>query len=93
MLNAAVEADDNLPYLKDYVQTNVKRFIGLLKKTIEKGQANMELRQNADAEEYATLIYSIVEGNILLAKTMNDPKYFKLASNRIKRIIEQELII
>ena len=93
MLNAAVEADDNLPYLKDYVRTNVKRFIGLLKKTIEKGQANMELRQNADAEEYATLIYSIVEGNILLAKTMNDPKYFKLASNRIKRIIEQELII
>ncbi|EJL69576.1 TetR family transcriptional regulator C-terminal domain-containing protein [Chryseobacterium populi] len=91
MLNASVEADDYLTFLREPVRRNVRRFIALLTSTIEKGQANKEFTQKANAEEYATLIYSIVEGNLLLAKTMNDPKYFQLAVNRIERIIEQEL--
>jgi len=93
MLNAAVEADDHSPYLRESVRKNVKRFINLIKNTIEKGQANGEITKNADAEEYASMIFSIVEGNIFLAKAMNEPKYFQLATDRIKRIIEQELIM
>ncbi|MDR1504500.1 MAG: TetR/AcrR family transcriptional regulator, partial [Prevotella sp.] len=91
MLNAAVEADDHLSYLREYVRRNMKRFIGLLKSTIEQGQRNNEFAEKVDAEEYAAIIYSIVEGNILLAKIMDDPKYFQIAVDRIKRIVDQEL--
>lgn len=93
MLNAAVEADDYLSFLRESVRRNVKHFIALLTSTIQKGQANKEFTQNANAEEYATLIFTIMEGNILLAKTMNDPKYFQLSANRIKYIVEQELVV
>jgi len=91
MLNAAVEADDSLDYLRENVRRSVKRFIDLLTSTIEKGKSANEFSKDVNAEEYATLIFSIVEGNILLAKTMNDPKYFQLAVNRIKKIVETEL--
>lgn len=91
LMNAAVEADDHLHYLRDSVRKSMKRFIKTLQQTIEQGQANNEFDTKADADEYAALIFSIMEGNILLAKIMNDKKYFLTAADRIKRIIEQEL--
>ena len=92
VMNTAIEADDHLHYMKDSVRKNMKRFIKLLTTTIEQGQANNEFKANADAEEYAAFIYSVIEGNILLAKTMNTPKYFHIATKHIKQTIEQELM-
>ncbi|MGE8512822.1 MAG: TetR/AcrR family transcriptional regulator [Chryseobacterium culicis] len=91
MLNAAVEADDNLFFLREYVRRSFKNFIELLTATIEKGQTNGEFKKEVNAEEYAALIHSIVEGNILLSKIMNEPKYLHLAAARIRHIVEQEL--
>lgn len=91
MLNAAIEADDYLEYLRGSVRKNIKRFIKSLQSTIEQGQANNEFKAKINTEEYASLIYSIVEGNILLAKIMKDTKYFRIATSHIKYIIEQEL--
>lgn len=92
MLNAAVEADDHLHFLKEHVRASFKKFIDLLDSTIEKGITGNEFKTDINTKEYAALIHSIVEGNILLSKIMNDPKYLKLAANHIKRIVEQELI-
>jgi Transcriptional regulator len=91
IMNASVEADDYLHFLKDSVRNSMKQLIWLLQNTIESGQLKGEFKSDAKAEEYAAMILSIVEGNILLAKTMNDNKYFKLAADRVKLIIEKEL--
>lgn len=93
MLNAAVEADDHLHYLRDAVRKSMQRFMKILQKTIEEGQARNEFKADVNSEEYAATIFTIMEGNILLAKTMNDPKYFQLSANRIKYIVEQELVV
>src|SRR5690606_37476556 len=53
MMNAAVEADDHLHYLKDSVRNGMKRFMETLELTIERGKANKEFKQEANAEEYA----------------------------------------
>lgn len=92
LMNAAIEADDHLHYLRDSVRKSMKHFIKTLQQTIEQGQANNEFKTKANAEEYATLLFTIMEGNILLAKIMNDTKYFLTAADRIKRIVEQELV-
>jgi len=93
MLNAAVEADDHLHYLRDTVRKSMNRFMKTLQQTIEEGQARNEFKADVNSEEYAATIFTIMEGNILLAKTMNDPKYFQLSANRIKYIVEQELVV
>ncbi|SDG17773.1 TetR/AcrR family transcriptional regulator [Epilithonimonas hungarica] len=93
LMNAAVEADDHLHYLRDSVRNGMKRFMETLQLTIERGQANNEFKAKANSEEYAALIYSIMEGNIMLAKIMNDPKYFQIAARHIESIIERELSV
>lgn len=93
MMNAAVEADDHLHYLKDSVRNGMKHILETLQMTIERGQANKEFKQEANAEEYAALIYTLMEGNIMLSKIMNDPKYFNIAAKHIQRIVEQELTV
>lgn len=93
MLNAAVEADDHLHFMRDAVRKSMKRVMKRLQLIIEQGQANHEFNRKAAAEDYAALVFSILEGNILLAKIMNDPKYMETARERIACIVEQELVI
>lgn len=93
MMNAAVEADDHLYYLKDSVRNGMKHFMETLQMTIARGQANKEFKQDANAEEYAALIYSLMEGTIMLSKIMNDPKYFHMAAKHIESVVEQKLSV
>lgn len=93
MLNAAVEADDHLHFMRDSVRKSMKRVIKSLQNIIEQGQASCEFKPSAHAEEYAALLFSILEGNILLAKIMNNPKYLQAAEQRITMIIESELVL
>lgn len=91
MLNAAVEADDHLDYLKKSVRHSMNRVMNLLQTLIKKGQNEGEFNPNLSSEKYAATIFTIVEGGILLAKTMNDPKFLNLIKERMEVIIEQEL--
>lgn len=93
MQNAAVEADDHLDFLKAGVRKSMKRVMKNLQQVIEKGQANKEFKKNISAPEYAALIFSVIEGNILLSKTMNDVKYLRLAADRISFIVDNELTV
>ena len=91
MLNAAVEADDYLICLRDKVRVNIKDFIGILQNIIEAGKLQLEFKTEINAEKYATLIFSIMEGNIMLAKIMNDKKYLQLADESIEDIINNQI--
>ncbi|HEY0297863.1 MAG TPA: TetR/AcrR family transcriptional regulator [Arachidicoccus sp.] len=92
MMNAAIEADDHLHFLRDNVRNRMKNVMKRLQLTIEKGQQDNEFKKEISAVEYASVIFAIMEGNILLAKTMNDPKYLQNAADRIHHLVEQELI-
>lgn len=92
LMNAAVEADDHLHFMRDIVRKSMKQFLRLIREVIEQGQEKKEFKPKADAALYAATIFSIMEGNMLLAKVMNDTKYFRLAAERIKLIVVQELL-
>lgn len=91
--NAAVEADDHLDFLKNSVRKSINRMIKNLQQVIEKGQKNKEFKKSISAEEYAATFFGIIEGGIMLAKSMNDHKYLQLMVDRVNLIIEQELVI
>lgn len=93
MLNAAVEADDHLHFMRDSVRKSMDLVMKKLRLIIEWGQKAHGFNPDLDAEKYAAVIFSTIEGNILLAKIMNDPKYLHTAVERITRIVEQELMI
>ncbi len=92
IMNASVEADDYLYFLKDSVQESMKKLMGLLQQKIETGISNGEFNNTVNAGTYAAVFFATMEGCILLAKTMNDKKYLQLAADRITLIVENELM-
>lgn len=93
LMNAATEADDSFPVLKQYVQKSFTLWLEKITAVIVQGQKNNELKGSANADEYASLFIMLIEGGILLSKTMDDEKYLNLALDRVKDMIDQELTI
>lgn len=93
IMNAATEADDSFPALKNQVKESFEIWTHKISGVIQQGQKNGELNPNALPEEHAALFIMLIEGGILLSKTTDDEKFLNLALDRITQIIDCELII
>ncbi len=91
LLNAAVEADDNLPFLKGVVQHSFILWTNRIATIIEDGKKKSEFREAIDAEHYAYTFVMLIQGGVLLNKITSDAKHIATAVDRIKKIIRQEL--
>lgn len=91
ILNASVEADDNLSFLKKHVQNSIKTFIKDISSIIELGKKNKEFKAIIDPTEYAYVILTMLEGCIMLLKIMNNQNLLFSSLDRIESIIHHEL--
>ena len=91
ILNASVEADDHLAYLKKPVQDSIRVFVRDIVSIIELGQKNREFKRKIDPTEYAYVIISILEGAVMMLKTMNNQQILFSMLDRIDHIIHHEL--
>ncbi|MEG0925612.1 TetR/AcrR family transcriptional regulator [Chryseobacterium sp.] len=91
LMNAATEADDSFPTLKKHVQRSFSSWADKIAAVIIQGQKNGELRTSVNAEEFASLLIMLIEGGILLSKTMDDEKFLNQALDKIKSMIDHEL--
>lgn len=92
MLNAATEADDHLLFLRDAVKEN---FIAWQKKVstiIEKGKTEGSFKADIQTETYAYTFIMLIEGGILLSRTLNQITHLNTALDRVKLIIDQEIV-
>lgn len=93
LMNAATEADDSFPELKQYVQKSFTLWTERISKVIIQGQKNNELKASVDAEEYASLFIMLIEGGILLSKTMDDERFLNQALDKVNNMIDYELTL
>nr|WP_315030308.1 TetR/AcrR family transcriptional regulator [uncultured Chryseobacterium sp.] len=93
LMNAATEADDSFPALKKQVKSSFDIWIAKVSDVITKGQKSGEINEKVNAEEYASLFVMLIEGGILLSKTIGDQSYLNLALDKIDHMIDHELII
>jgi AcrR family transcriptional regulator len=93
LMNAATEADDTSPMLKNQVTQSFREWISKISSVISQGQQNSELSADANAEEYAALFIMLIEGGILLSKTTGEEKFLNQALDRALHIIDNELNI
>ncbi|WP_179469843.1 TetR/AcrR family transcriptional regulator [Chryseobacterium sp. H1D6B] len=93
LMNAATEADDTFPILKNQVKRSFEEWSKKISGVIQKGQENGELNPAVNAEHHASLFIMLIEGGILLSKTTDSEEYLNLALDRILIIIDQELNI
>ncbi|MCS4303223.1 TetR/AcrR family transcriptional regulator [Chryseobacterium sp. BIGb0232] len=93
LMNAATEADDSFPILKQYVQKSFTLWTEKIASVIAQGQKNGELNVSVNADEYASLFIMLIEGGILLSKTMDEERFLNQALDKVKDMIDHELII
>jgi TetR/AcrR family transcriptional repressor of nem operon len=89
--NAAIEADDNAPYLKKHVQRSIKDWVKSFTRIIEMGQRDGTFKKKIDAEAYAYQLVIILEGAIMLGKIMNNQQLLFKGLDKIVDLIHTEL--
>ncbi|MEO6304607.1 MAG: TetR/AcrR family transcriptional regulator [Bacteroidia bacterium] len=92
ILNASIEADDNLSFLKKNVQDSIKRLTKRLSTIVDEGKQKGEFKKNISSQEYAYTIFTLLEGGIMVSKIMNDQGLLFSALDRIVVIINKEII-
>lgn len=93
LMNAATEADDSFPALKTQVKKSFKQWMTKISTAILEGQEKGEIDTNINAEQYASLFIMLIEGGILLSKTMGDQSFLNHALDKIIYMIDHELNI
>lgn len=81
ILNAAVEADDAQPALREKVQQAMNRWQGLIVHTVREGIATGELDPKTSPEALATVLISTIEGAVMMSKLYGDAIYVHRAVN------------
>lgn len=89
--NASVEADDNAPFLKKYVQRSIKGWVKGISDIIELGQKEGTFKKKINAQEAAYSIVITLEGGLMLGKILNDPEVLFVALDRIVTLVKTEL--
>lgn len=74
ILNTATEVDDTHPLLKKEVCQALMNWQLRIERILEEGIVSGELKA-VDKERFSCLFVSVMEGTILLSKTLNKPQY------------------
>ncbi|MDI9870654.1 TetR/AcrR family transcriptional regulator [Flectobacillus roseus] len=91
LINAATEADDNLAFLQPAVQASFlfwhKKVVDILKR----GEVSQHFKSGLDAEMYSSTFIILIEGGILLSRSLKQSVQLDIALDRILKIIEDEI--
>lgn len=92
ILNTAVDSDDAHPQLLHEVRQALTAWKGDIIKLVDLGKSTGEIRIGAEAVAFAANFIALIEGGILLAKTLGDRKYLECSVAAINLLIEQMLV-
>ena len=88
ILNTAADADDAHPRLHDEVSRVLSAWEERLVAMVETGKEYGEIRLDADGRLFATTFIALIEGGILMAKTVGDKKYLERSVQGINQLID-----
>lgn len=92
LLNAAVEADDAHPVLRETAVNILNGLRSSLISILEKGIQYKQLKRGIDKEMYATLFIAVLEGAIMMSKLSGDDNDIRRMTKFLeKQIAEIEL--
>lgn len=91
VLNTAVEADDTNPLLRASVVKVLNRLHKAVANIVLQGIEAGEFKAGTDAQKFAILFVSMIEGGIMVSKAYGDNKYLNTVTAQLELMIETEL--
>ena len=74
LMNTAVDADDNIPFLKERAMKALKKMLSSLEYIIQRGIDNGEFSPTLNVQTEAAMIFATIEGGVMMSKLSNDPQ-------------------
>lgn len=91
LLNTAIEADDNLLFLKIKAQNALSDLLKGLENIIQDGMQSGEFKPDLDAKFEATHIFSMIQGGLMMSKVSDNPQILNDLLKNFKKMIERNL--
>ncbi|MEM6829727.1 MAG: TetR/AcrR family transcriptional regulator [Bacteroidota bacterium] len=89
VLNASIEADDSLPFLRTRVIRTVALIKDSLVKIINRGVLEGQIKRETNAEEFAISFYATIEGAISLSRIEGDLRSYKHIKKFLCKMIKE----
>ncbi len=83
LLNAAIDADDQLPFLREVAHQFLKDSLSAITAIIAKGKVNGEFKPDLNAADEAEWIFATLEGGIMMSKLAGTSKILNRLLDRI----------
>lgn len=91
IMNTAIEADDGNPVLREHARSAMDRLRAMLRRIVAKGQSRGQVRDAVEPDEVASMLISLWEGGLLLAKLYKDPIHLERATRAVDDYLDREL--
>lgn len=92
LLNAAVEVDDTNPELRKVVNMIVDEIHQSISRVLSNGIHHKQLSYKFNVDEYTDLLFSSLEGAIMLTKVSKNPKYIESSVKSLKTHLQKHLL-
>jgi TetR/AcrR family transcriptional regulator, transcriptional repressor for nem operon len=89
VMNACVEADDALPFLRERVAHAFRTMRGVVRRNLERAVRGAELRGDTDVEQATDFIVATLEGAVLLARGLRSRAHSRNAYAALRAWLEQ----
>ena len=90
-MNIGVDANHQDTKLLEKVQSVITRTQNNIVKLIELAKAEGEIKPHVDADKFAKLLYTRIQGAVFMNQTMGDKRYLIDTANDLDLIITNEL--
>jgi len=88
LLNTAIDADDNIPFLKVKAKAALNDMLSSLQNMMELGIRLKEFRSSLLVQKEAELMFALIEGGIMMSKLNDDPAILNRILEHLRRQIQ-----
>ena len=92
-MNTAVDTDDQIPFLKQKAAAAMQEMLQSLEHIIRKGIDTGEFDPQLDVKLEAALIYSVIEGGVMMSKVADQPAILNKLLKRLNNDVEQRFVL
>lgn len=89
VLNTSVEADDTNPLLRASVVKVLNKMHRSLENIVQQGIQDGELKATTNAEQFAILFISMIEGGVMVSKAYGNPLYLHTVLKQLRSMIAE----
>ncbi len=89
VMNAAVEADDANPILREQACAMLQQFKDAVSTLIENGIKNNQVKPDADVAFYSTIFIATLEGGIMMSRLQRDKKAITHTIAHLRNIVAE----